>query len=139
MMQRQHEVTVTIENRSFRRAGASSGSLRKIPSRAAIVGGFLLAGLLAGAGACSLVVEDRENQCETDADCSRLAVGAVCRSGICAPADGAGDQCFEGEPSTNDEFLNRCTDAQCTAFDNCARLGLCDGAELPALVDPVNP
>lgn len=32
--------------------------------------------------------------------------------------------CFKCEPVTNDNFLNACTDGQCTPFDNAARLPL---------------
>lgn len=38
--------------------------------------------------------------------------------------------CFAGTPTTSDEFANACTHAQCVAFDNCARLGVCDDAGL---------
>lgn len=40
------------------------------------------------------------------------------------------DGCFTGTPTTTEQFLNACTTAQCTAFDNCAKLGLCDGGML---------
>jgi hypothetical protein len=46
--------------------------------------------------------------------------------------------CFRGTPSTDVDFFNRCTTSQYTAFDNCARLGLCAGETWP-LVDPVIP
>lgn len=45
------------------------------------------------------------------------------------------DGCFEGTPTTNDQFLNACTPAECTPFDNCARLGICDDA-LPGVKPP---
>jgi hypothetical protein len=32
--------------------------------------------------------------------------------------------CFKCAPAKNDEFLNACTDGQCTPFDNTARLPL---------------
>ncbi|WP_437756564.1 hypothetical protein [Sorangium sp. So ce1389] len=56
----------------------------------------LAAGALAtGALACSLIVEHRSEQCNSDADCARVA-GAVCNltDGICVPASsgpGGGD------------------------------------------------
>lgn len=128
---------MAFENRSARRLKASRAPLKR--TRAAVVGAWIFAGALAGTGACSFVVENEVNQCAADADCARFGAGAVCREGLCAPPDNTGDQCFEGVPTTNDELLNKCTDAQCIPFDNCARLGLCDGAELPALVDPVAP
>jgi hypothetical protein len=43
--------------------------------------------------------------------------------------------CFQGTPSTDTEFFNRCTTAQYKAFDNCNKLALCDGG-VPPLVDP---
>ncbi|MBX3234304.1 MAG: hypothetical protein KIT84_21560 [Labilithrix sp.] len=41
--------------------------------------------------------------------------------------------CFRGTPTTNEELLNACTRAACVPFDNCARLGLCDGGLLGAI------
>jgi hypothetical protein len=32
--------------------------------------------------------------------------------------------------------MNACTDSQYVVIDNCARIGLCDGGSLPALVSP---
>lgn len=51
--------------------------------------------LAAGALACSLIVEHRNEQCNSDADCARFA-GAVCNlaDGVCVPASsgpGGGD------------------------------------------------
>ena len=34
--------------------------------------------------------------------------------------------CFNGTPSSPDQFANACTTATAIPFDNCARLGLCD-------------
>jgi hypothetical protein len=44
---------------------------------------------------------------------------------------------FAGDPTTNEQFLNRCTTAECLPFDNCAKLGICgsDAGFLPAF-DP---
>ncbi len=37
----------------------------------------------------------------------------------------------------NADFYNeKCTNSSCVPFDNCARIGLCDGAALPALIPP---
>ncbi len=44
--------------------------------------------------------------------------------------------CFAGTPQTNAEIINACTNAQFVVIDNCARIGLCDGGTLPALVPP---
>jgi hypothetical protein len=54
-------------------------------------------------------------------------------------AGGGGPTCFSGTPTTDAEFFNQCTNATCVEFDNCARLGLCNGAALPALIDPPAP
>ncbi|RYE84326.1 MAG: hypothetical protein EOO75_18250 [Myxococcales bacterium] len=96
----------------------------------------LLAALMTAAGACSLVVEQRDRQCASDGDCARLSPGSVCRDEVCvAPAS----TCASGEPTTPAQFLNRCTGAQCIPFDNCARLGLCNGQPRPARLDPPSP
>jgi hypothetical protein len=47
------------------------------------------------------------------------------------PAD-----CFYGTPTQPQDFLNQCGLAECLSFDNCARLGLCDGGALPPLTTP---
>lgn len=39
--------------------------------------------------------------------------------------------CYDCPPVTNDQHLNACTDAQCTPFDNVARLPLYNGGNLP--------
>ena len=44
--------------------------------------------------------------------------------------------CAAGTPSTDADFFNQCTNSQFMRFDNCARLGLCNG-ETPPLLDPV--
>jgi hypothetical protein len=44
--------------------------------------------------------------------------------------------CFAGTPTTNAEIINACTNAQYVIIDNSARIGLCDGGMLPALVPP---
>jgi hypothetical protein len=43
---------------------------------------------------------------------------------------------FAGNPTTNDQFLNRCTTAECIPFDNCAKLGLCSDAGFLPAIDP---
>ncbi len=108
--------------------------------------------------ACSLIVDTKADQCTTDADCKSLLnqPAAVCQSGVClaSAVDGAGsdatssndgpgeegsggDACVPKIPTTQDDFLNEtCTSAECIPFDNCARLAICDGGALPALVAP---
>ncbi|NUP07293.1 MAG: hypothetical protein HOW73_14660 [Polyangiaceae bacterium] len=41
------------------------------------------------------------------------------------------DGCFACEPTKNEHFLNACTEAQCSPFDNEARLPLYNGGDLP--------
>ncbi len=86
-------------------------------------------------GGCSLVVESRDRQCGSDSDCGRLGAGLVCRDEVCVASSGT-STCSSAEPTTPVQFLNRCTDAQCTPFDDCARLGLCNGQARPARLDP---
>src|SRR3954471_5429273 len=113
---------------------------------------FLIAiGLLATSAACSLILDHDTEQCSTDGDCKGYAAGAVCRDSVCVSGSAAGGDAeaggpnaergadadaaveagpcqkggFAGDPTTNAEFLNHCTSAQCEPFDNCDKLGLC--------------
>ena len=112
---------------------------------------LLLGGIALLMTACSLLVNTDKDQCSADADCA--SSGAVCRQGVCVLAssvpDGGGDALADGAtgpdpdagcapkvPASDLDFLNEtCTTAQCIDFDNCARVGLCDGS-LPPLVTP---
>src|SRR5581483_9044256 len=38
--------------------------------------------------------------------------------------------CFYGTPATDVQFASACTTAQCVGFDNCGRLGICQGSSL---------
>jgi hypothetical protein len=109
--------------------------LRGAVARVAFLGGWLLS----SGAACSVIVESETNQCASDADCGRFNNGSVCRGGLCVLSGEPPTECFTGKPVKNADFLNQCTDAQCIKFDNCERLGLCQGAALPALVDPPPP
>ncbi|MDB5213554.1 MAG: hypothetical protein JWO86_1481 [Myxococcaceae bacterium] len=119
-------------------------------------------GLLFASAACSLILNNDATQCSTDGDCAGFAAGAVCKNSVCVkagtgtgPGTDGGDEgstngeggpnaeagpCqsggFAGNPTTNAEFLNHCTAAQCLPFDNCAKLGLCGDAGLLPAVDP---
>ncbi len=93
----------------------------------------LLALLLAGTG-CSLSLDTESTQCATDDDCVRFGTYPVCQEGVCVPSGLGPPGCYRGEASSEDQYLNQCTASQCIAFDNCARLGLCNGEALPALV-----
>lgn len=104
---------------------------------------FLLLVLGSGLGAlgpaCSLIVEHKSRQCDTDADCKGFA-GAVCdvSQGVCAPR--AGDKCVDPSgcwacaPTNSHEFQTACTDAVCVPFDNGVLAGMLepDGG-LPAI------
>jgi hypothetical protein len=112
----------------------------------------LVAIVLAPTGvACSLILDKNKDQCTQNGDCARFGAGYSCNAGLCATRsgvlpDGATDPdgaapdggCIPKTPkSSTEEFLNEpCTGSTCIPFDNCARLGLCDGGRLPALVDP---
>ena len=47
------------------------------------------------------------------------------------PACVGEDGCYACDPTNDPEFLNACTEAQCSAFDNEARLPLYNGGDLP--------
>lgn len=93
--------------------------------------------LLAG---CSLVLDHEDTQCTVDEDCTRLGFPGVpaCQAGVCVATDLGPEGCFRGTPTTAEEFANACTVAQCEKFDNCARLGICDGV-MPDAIDPPPP
>jgi len=104
-------------------------------------------GSLSAALSCSLVIDRDSNQCETDTDCiSFPGTGCDTRVHLCRkytfPADsggvnpGAGGNtggdagspcgedggCYACPPTTDRQFANACTEAQCQPFDNVARL-----------------
>lgn len=118
----------------------------------------VLVALFAATAACSLIIDKDKTNCNTDADCAHYAAGAVCRDNLCVegtnvdgggeggPGDGGSegatdascqgrDGCFCGTPTTNEQFLNQCTTAECIPFDNCDKLGTCDGG-FPGTVTP---
>jgi len=88
------------------------------------------------ATACSVIVDTNDNQCTTDADCERFGNYPACVEGACVPADRHPAGCYPKEPTETTQFINRCTDAECVPYDNCARLGLCGGAKLPPASPP---
>ncbi len=111
--------------------------------------------------ACSVLLDKSADQCAVDGDCARFP-GTVCVARACVASPlgaagaaneqggsggggepsgggsgGAAPSCSVAKPMTNDEIMNYpCTNATCFPFDNCARVGLCDGGALPALVAP---
>ena len=89
---------------------------------------------LAGLPACSLLVEHETNQCATDADCAKYGPHPFCQQGVCVESGLGPAGCFYGAPGSDEQFLNQCTTLACVPFDNCARLGLCNGATLPPVL-----
>lgn len=93
--------------------------------------------LLAG---CSIVLDRNDTQCETAADCTALGIDGVpiCQEGVCVATELGPVGCFLGTPTTSEELANACTNAQTEFFDDCGRLGICDGT-MPAAIDPPTP
>ncbi len=89
--------------------------------------------------ACSFLFDRDATQCDTREDCVALGFGGTptCEQGVCVATNLGPEGCFLGVPSTPEQFANQCTNAQCEAFDNCARLGLCAPTdELPGAIAP---
>jgi hypothetical protein len=106
---------------------------------------LLAIGSALAVGACTLLLNRDGAQCASDGDCKKYSASAVCVRGGCQlrEAGAAGSQtvgppgCFSGTPTTDPEFYNRCTTSDYLVFDNCERVGLCDGGYNPqALLDP---
>jgi hypothetical protein len=102
------------------------------------ISGSLLLALLS---ACSLLVERSDAQCANDTDCLKFQTEqtgrTVCENKVCVASGLGPTGCFFGTPTTNAEYLNACSAAACRPFDNCARIGLCDGGAPPS--DPTPP
>jgi hypothetical protein len=95
-----------------------------------------------------LALKQDKNQCSTDADCTSVGAGLVCVAGVCdasatpKPTTSATDSTPVPPASSSAPCATpaaTCPGNVCFPFDNCARLGLCDGAALPALVAPTAP
>jgi hypothetical protein len=84
--------------------------------------------LLLLSAACTAMLDHNAAQCHADADCARFGDHPYCQSGICVSSGLGPPNCFDGKPQQPSDFLNQCSTAQCLAFDNCSRLGLCNGA-----------
>lgn len=101
---------------------------------------FMLAALLPLTSACSVMFDRDAVQCSTDGDCAKYQTGTTavfCKQNVCVNSSLRPKGCFAGSPSTTLDYLNACTTADETPFDNCGRLGLCTrGFVLP---DPVPP
>jgi ABC-type phosphate transport system substrate-binding protein len=110
--------------------------------------GFLVASFFFSGSsilACSVLLDHNKDQCTGDAECAAFPGGpGKCVDGACvagssdshdAGSDGDASDggplgppgCFPGTPTTQEEYANACTTTACIAFDNCARLKLCDG------------
>jgi hypothetical protein len=108
-------------------------------SRIAIATFALLLPLLA---ACSLTLNQSKDQCSVDGDCTSVGASLVCVAGVCTLPAGAGGSAGSGGAGGGASCATpapSCPDNLCVPFDNCARLGICDGAALPALVAPPKP
>lgn len=97
------------------------------------------AALLFVASGCSLLVNRSDVQCETDADCMQFGGHPSCQNKICVASGLGPEGCQIGEPKSQSDYLNACSTASCVRFDNCERLGICNGDVAPlATMDPVN-
>ncbi len=91
------------------------------------------------AAACSALLDDANSQCSTDEDCVSFGGRPSCQRGLCVASNLGPENCFFGTPTTPEQFANQCSTAQCEAFDNCARLGLCTAAAVePAAIPPAD-
>lgn len=89
--------------------------------------GTAAAALLASA-ACTVFVNHDATQCQSDSDCEHFGGHPYCQAGVCVASGLSPTNCFYGTPSQPSDFLNQCSTAQCLAFDNCQRLGVCGDA-----------
>jgi hypothetical protein len=95
--------------------------------------------VLVASGACTVVLDPTATQCSVDADCVRFGGQPVCRAGVCAPSGLGPAGCFSGTPEQEADFLDRCSTAQCFAFDDCGRVDVCSdasSAEVPLVTPP---
>jgi hypothetical protein len=97
--------------------------------------------LLLASAACTALLDRNAIQCQTDGDCVQFGGHPYCQGGVCVASGLGPADCFFGTPQRPQDFLNQCSTAQCLAFDNCQRLGLCGGASNldAALVSPPPP
>jgi hypothetical protein len=96
--------------------------------------------LILASAACTVLLDRSATQCQTDDDCSKFGGHPFCQSGACVVSGLGPTGCFYGSPVQPDDFLNQCSAAQCLAFDDCSRLGLCgDAAEADAALVPPPP
>ncbi len=91
-----------------------------------VSGGAMVA--LLACGACSLLLDRTSTQCQTDGDCAQFGGHPYCQANVCVASGLVPADCFSGTPQQPSDFLNQCSQAQCLAFDDCARLKLCGAA-----------
>lgn len=111
------------------------GTTLPTPRRRRALAGGLLLGLALAAGSCTFLVDTDPKQCRTSDDCAAFGEFNICTDGYCR-AVSTPPGCVRGQATTNEQLLNACTTSDYFTFDNCARLGLCSGAALPALIPP---
>jgi hypothetical protein len=111
--------------------------MRPLRLRAVWCAGLAL--LLPLLAACSLTLNQSKDQCTVDADCASVGASLVCLAGVCSAPVGVGGSAGSGGAAACATPAPACPDNLCIPFDNCARLGVCDGAALPALVAPPKP
>ena len=94
--------------------------------------------LVVACAACTLIIDRSTIQCTSDSDCETFGSHPFCSSGVCVPSGLGPEACFFGTPQGRQDFLNQCSAAECQAFDDCQRLGVCDGgaAADAALIAP---
>jgi hypothetical protein len=99
--------------------------------------GVTAAAALLACGACSFLLDSSTSQCTTDADCNHFGFLPYCENSVCVPSGlGPLGECYHGDASQPDQFLNACSDGYlpsptggtCVTFDDCARLGICSDA-----------
>lgn len=85
---------------------------------------------------CSFVLDKETTQCTVDSDCERFGGHPTCEQGVCVASGLGPEGCFFGTPTTDAEFANQCSRAECVPFDNCKRFGMCAKEELPVIAPP---
>ena len=103
---------------------------RRSPARLLRVGAGAAA-VAALVASCTLLIERRGTQCDTDADCSAFE-GAACDTTqhICVDESCAGGDCV-CDPKTPTDILNACPKVPCTPFDLGRVPGLSPDGGLP--------
>jgi hypothetical protein len=99
--------------------------------------GVTAATLLLASAACSVILDHQATQCQTDGDCAKFGGHPYCQGGVCVSSGLGPAGCFDGTPEAQSDFANQCSTAACLSFDDCSRMGLCDGAsDLDAALVP---